>query len=193
VLVIKFKSVAVLILSMFMASVSATSLFNDADFKSLTSDKRARKVGDTVTIIVLENAQAKTSAGNSQDNGFSISASAQSPNGSWPYGVGMGSDHSGNAAIQRNGFIKAQITAVVKDKDKHGNLIVHGKQNISIDGEVQTIEITGSVRNSDIFSDNTLLSSRLFDANIIFTGKGPVSENQEGGIVYKVFNWLGLI
>lgn len=176
-----------------MASVEATSLFNNADFSALTSDKRARKIGDTVTIIVLENSQAKASAGNSKENEFSISAAANSPNGSWPYGLGVGSDLNGNAAIQRNGYIKAQITAVVQDMDDNGNLLIHGKQNISIDGEIQTIEVTGRVRKSDIFSDNTLISSRLFDANIVFNGKGPVSENQKSGLIYGLFNWLGLI
>ncbi|MCF2860217.1 flagellar basal body L-ring protein FlgH [Pseudoalteromonas sp. SMS1] len=188
----KYSGFLIFVISLMSVNTQASSLFSKETFNSYTADKRASRVGDTVTIIVMENAQAKSSAGAATDKGFGLSASGSSPNGSWPFGIGVGSEINGDAAIHRNGFIKAQITALVEGKDANGNLIIRGRQNITLDGEVQSIEVTGRVRNSDISSQNTLLSSRLFDANIVFIGQGSVSEGTEPGVIAKLFKWLGL-
>ncbi|MBQ4862957.1 flagellar basal body L-ring protein FlgH [Pseudoalteromonas sp. MMG013] len=171
--------------------VFATSLFDKKNFQQLTADKRAMKVGDTLTIMVLENAQAKSRSGNASAQDFSISAAANSPQGRWPYGVGLGTDQSGDAIISRNGFIKAQITAVVTAIDAHDNLVIRGTQNITIDGELQSIELKGRVRQSDILADNTLLSSRILDAKIIFTGEDALSDSDSEGLFEQLFNWFG--
>ena len=173
--------------------VAATSLFDDKDFRSYTSDLRAHRVGDTLTIVILENSQATTSAGNSSDSDFSISAAASSPQGSWPYSANIGAGQSGDAVIKRNGFVRSQITAVVTGIDKNGNLIVKGQQQIVIDGETQSIEVSGSIRSADISSSNSVPSYRLYDANIKFVGQGDVTDGQGSGIFYQAFKWLGLI
>ena len=147
------------------------SLFNEENFSALVADKRAALIGDTITIIILENAQAKSRSGSSNVNDIGITASGKSPQGSWPFGMAVGTEFSGDAVTSRNGFIKAQITAVVVAIDEFDNLIIKGNQNITIDGELQSIELSGHVRPSDIQADNTLLSSRIMDANINFTGE----------------------
>ncbi|WP_175401270.1 flagellar basal body L-ring protein FlgH [Pseudoalteromonas sp. BMB] len=168
-------------------NVHATSLFNEQTFSSLTADKRAMAIGDTVTVIVIENAQAKSRSGSSNANDLSISASGSSPQGSWPYSMGLGAEFSGDAVTSRNGFIKAQITAIVNDIDEFGNLVIRGTQNITIDGELQSIELLGRVRATDIMANNTLLSSRIMDARINFTGEEKESE----GVLSQLFTWLG--
>lgn len=171
-------------------SVLANNLFESSSYQSLTADKRANKVGDTVTIIVLENAQAKSSSGSESGLGLSVSASGSSPNGSWPYGLGVSTDVQGDEVVRRNGYIKAQITALVVSKDNNGNLGISGKQVISIDGESQSIEIAGKVRESDISSNNTVISSRLFEANITFSG---VDQNDnDSSLIARFIDWLGL-
>lgn len=177
----------------FSFSLNATSLFDSANFQPLTADKRAYREGDTLTILIVENAQAKTSAGASLDKDLAISASGSSPNGTWPFGIGIDSATSGDAAVHRNGYLRAQLTAVVIKKDNNGNLMVKGTQRITLDGESQSIEITGMVRQSDISSENTIVSNRLFDANISFIGSGDTREAQERGIVARVLGWLGLL
>lgn len=173
--------------------VNATSLFDDAKFRAYTSDLRAHQIGDTLTIVILENSQATTSAGNSSESDFKINASATSPQGSWPFSANVGAGQSGDAVIKRNGFVRSQITAVVTGVDKSGNLIVKGQQQIVIDGETQSIEVSGSIRSADISSSNSVPSYRLYDANIKFVGQGDVTDGQSRGIFYQAFKWLGLI
>ncbi|TMO66623.1 flagellar basal body L-ring protein FlgH [Pseudoalteromonas aurantia] len=188
---IKYIYLITMLLCFIPDTAYATSLFDKSSFQQLTADKRAMSIGDTVTIMVLENAQAKSRSGNANAYDFSVSAAANSPQGRWPYGVGLGTDSSGDAIISRNGFIKAQITAVVTAFDEHNNLVISGTQNITIDGELQSIELSGRVRQSDILADNTLLSSRILDAKIIFTGEDAFSEDNSEGLFEQLFSWFG--
>ncbi|CAM4163388.1 flagellar basal body L-ring protein FlgH [Pseudoalteromonas byunsanensis] len=183
----KVAGLALVLCTALSMNLHATSLFNESTFNSLTSDKRAMSLGDTVTVVVLENAQAKSRSGSSNANDLSISAAGSSPQGSWPYAMGLGAEYSGDAVTSRNGFIKAQITAVVSEIDKFGNLVINGTQNITIDGELQSIELSGRVRPIDIMANNTLLSSRIMDAKIVFTGEEQESE----GVLSQLFTWLG--
>lgn len=173
--------------------VIATSLYDKNKPVSLTADKRANKVGDTVTILVIENSQASSSAGTNADSGFAIDGQARAQDKDWRYGVGIGSSNNGDASTSRKGFIRSQITAVVTAIDANGNLSLKGSHTLTIDGETQKIELTGKARKTDIYANNTLLSNRLFEANIKYVGEGDVSSGKEPSGIYKLFKWIGLI
>lgn len=182
----------VLCLALFCGGINATSLYQSESYKALTADKRALHIGDTLTIIVIESAQASASAGASGQNEFGLSAQTGTDNFGWQYGLGIGSNSEGQAATQRQGGIRTQLTVSVQRVDKNDNLYVKGKQVLVIDGEEQIIELTGIARRSDIASNNTLLSNRLHDAKIKFSGKGSVTEDQQDGIITRLFKWLGI-
>jgi len=189
----RFFSYLILTLALIvLPKVEATSLYNAKTFRALTADKRALRIGDTVTIIVLETAQASASAGSADKSEFGFGAQAGVNEKNWQYGVGVNGNTKGTASTQRKGQLRAQITAVVIQVDENKNLIIQGKQTLTIDGEVQVIELSGRARRSDIASNNTLLSSRLFDAKISFVGNGDVTEGKEEGVFARIFKWLGL-
>ena len=72
----------------------------------------------------------------------------------------------------------------------NGLLRIEGRQNITVNGEVQEIIVTGLVRSKDIASDNTVLSTYVADAEIIFTGNGSLGDKQMPGLLTRLFNWL---
>ncbi len=181
-----------LLLSVLVLPVFASSLYNEGSFKPLTADKRAGQPGDTVTILVMENAQAKSSAGRAQERESSLSLQGRHNSNNEQLSLGVAGNSAGDAAINRNGFVKAQITAVVQSRDSNGNLEVIGDQQITIDGEIQSIEIRGWIRPTDISANNVVPSFRLFNARIRFTGEGDVSDSQKAGVFSKIFGWLGL-
>ena len=174
------------------AYAQSSSLYNPKNFKEITEDHRAFRVGDTVTIIVIESAQASASAGSADENQFGIGAQAGVNDKNWQYGLGINSNTEGAASTQRRGSIRAKITAVVTAIDKNKNLIIKGQQIIIIDGEEQKIELAGRARRSDISSNNTLVSNRLFDAKIKIIGSGSVTSGKEEGIISSFFKWLGI-
>ncbi|MDH5730105.1 MAG: flagellar basal body L-ring protein FlgH, partial [Gammaproteobacteria bacterium] len=72
----------------------------------------------------------------------------------------------------------------------NGELIVEGEQYIDFNNDTQKISVYGRVRPQDIASDNTILSSRMADAEIEFSGEGLISSRGKPGIITRIFNWL---
>ena len=86
----------------------------------------------------------------------------------------------------------AQITVVVTDILPNGDFLVLGEQLMRVNGENTRIAVRGRVRRADITSQNTVMSSRLGDAQISYDGHGFVSRSAKPGIVNRVFSFLGL-
>jgi flagellar L-ring protein precursor FlgH len=173
-------------------STRAQSLYSERTFRPLTADMRARQVGDRLTVVVLENASATSTADTkaSNDNQAGVSGATKNLRGN--IDLQSGSTFDGTGRTQRSGKFAAQLTVTVADVDGNGDLLVRGDQLIEINGEKQEISLEGRVRRADITEDNSVVSSRLADARIKFVGDGVVSERQRAGWISKVFLWLGL-
>ncbi|GGI67549.1 hypothetical protein GCM10007978_01500 [Shewanella hanedai] len=180
-----------LLLSCF--TCSATDLVEVDKLRALTADKRAVGVGDVVTLLVFEDAKAGSSANLKEQGEFEMSAGANRDELAWQYGLGAMSSNKGDAATQRNGFIKAYITVVIQHVDPNGLFLVQGTQRLQINGEEQVISVSGKLRKNDIAANNTALSSRLLDASISFTGQGTVSTGHDSNLFSRFFRWLGVL
>jgi len=77
--------------------------------------------------------------------------------------------------------------------DGDGMLRIHGEQLVVVNGEKQQFVLTGLVRSEDISATNTIMSNRISEAHIEFTGHGDVSEAQRRSLLYRITRWLGLI
>lgn len=176
------------------APVGATSLWSDtAPAATMFADRKARAVGDTVTIIVEERTSAKNTAG---------TASSKETNVNMGAGSGFllkaitaaGSNYSDNydsaGSTTRGNSLSARITARVTEVQPNGNLVISGTQTIKVNGEDQKISVTGTVRPDDIGPDNTVLSTLLADASVKVDGKGSIGSKQKPGILHRLFGWL---
>lgn len=171
----------------------AENLYNEATYQSLVADKKAFKIGDSLTILVVEAAKAESRAGTGSEMGTNMRAGVSDSVSTHNVGLGIGSSSGGDAVTSRHGFLSAQLAVTVMAIDNNDLFDVSGEQTIIINGEEQKIVITGKVRRMDISKNNTILSNRLTNAKIEFSGDGVVGEAQDTGIFYKVFQWLGLV
>lgn len=87
----------------------------------------------------------------------------------------------------------ARLTVVIQAIDGDGNLRVKGQQEIVVNGDKQKLVVEGRVRQQDIGSDNTVLSSRLSDARISYTGSGVLNEKQRPGLFTRLLDWLRIL
>jgi len=186
-------SIVIIVLLLVANSSNSENLFNEKEFKSFTSDKKAYRIGDTVTILIVERiaaeSRAKTQAGKSLE--FTGSASDQT---SFPkLQASLQGSSGGEAVTSRNGFIAGQITVTVLDVNKLGHLVVDGQQKIMVNGEEQSIKVEGTLRQEDILANNTALSTRLTNAKIEFVGIGIVGDAQKKSLLATVLGWLGLL
>ncbi len=88
---------------------------------------------------------------------------------------------AGAGATQRKGQLSATLPVRVRKQLGNGDLFVEGTKVVMVGNEEQHIYVSGIVRQRDIAEDNTVLSSRVADAEIEYTGRGDVSDQQRRG------------
>jgi flagellar L-ring protein precursor FlgH len=168
----------------------AASLWSDQ--ASMFGDRKARAVGDSLTIVISESSVASRS-GNAAN---SKSASAQMNAGTgifkWIDDAQVNSSDSfkNEGKITNSNTVSGRITVQVTAVKPNGNLLVSGTQSINQNGEEQKITITGEVRPEDISADNAVLSSNVANAQLRIDGKGPIASKQRQGILTQIFNFL---
>lgn len=169
------------------------SMFNERTFQPLVGDQKAFRVGDALTVLIQEVAAASssvdTSANRSTDIGLRGQTLGQQQRG---LSGSISSGGDGGGQVVRSGRVAAQITVTVKDIDPNGELIIDGQQTVDVNGEAQIISVAGRVRPRDISDANSVLSSRVADARISYTGQGYLAEKSKPSIFSRVFNWIGL-
>lgn len=181
----------ILFLCGYTFNVFATSLYEEEKFRALHEDKKAHSLGDGLTILIYESTQATSSAGEGSSGEFKFSGGASLEERNFNAGVNLGSSNSGDAATNRNGFIRAQLTAIVIGSDENGSLIIEGKQTITINEEEQIITVKGKVRIEDITNQNTIASYRIQNAVISVQGDGEVSSGKNGNVFTRLARWMG--
>lgn len=171
---------------------AAESLWTDKS-KSFVADRKARQVGDILTIIVAESATSsnKASTDVSKKNNLSTNPGIGPLLQSIPafgYSGSEGSSASGSTSRTSN-FITKMTVSVTKVMP-NGNLEIQGTRDVQTNKETQRITLTGTVRQDDIASDNTILSTYVADAKIVHLGSGPIGSRMKEGLITKIFKIL---
>ena len=166
----------------------------------LFMDSKAKTEGDIITINIIEqasasgNASTKTGKKSSVSAGipslFGIEQSAAERNSNLdPTSLLQAStdnDFDGSGQISRSGKITATITARVTQVLSNDNLVIRGTRQVTINNEQQLLIIQGIIRPEDISPDNIIDSTSIAEAQIIYTGKGVVSDKQSPGWLTRI-------
>ena len=162
--------------------------------RSLFSDPKAAKIGDAITVLVVETSSASNDAQTTSQRESNLSLSGSGKVGtSLPdvsLGIGSGNSFRGEGATSSRGSIRAKISVRVDSVLANGNLVINGKRTIIVNGEEQLITLSGIVRPSDIQADNSVYSFNISDARIAFEGSGIVSRAQGPGWITKFLHWI---
>ena len=211
------SSYPLLILFSLTASSIAGSLWRDGitDERGMFADKRAKRVGDIVTIVVQETASvsntlrmktdkdAKSSVigaasnvlnqflGNIPNHALTKGIQKNLPTGvtlpSPPAQVVDGSNnYSGGGEIKNSQTIATRCAVQVIDTLPNGNLVLEGVRQVSFSKERQFASFRGVVRAYDIGADNTVLSSNVADARIEIVSEGTLTESQKKGWLLRL-------
>lgn len=172
---------------------SEASLWSeDYNSVSLFADRKARAVGDSLTIIINESSSASKS--NSANNSKSGSNNLSAGTGIFHFLAAASASQSdsfkANGSLSNTNRVTGKITVQVIEVKPNGNMVISGTQSIVQNKDEHKITITGIVRKDDVAADNTVLSSLVSDAQLKFDGKGPLNAKQRQGILTQVFNIL---
>ena len=175
------------------------SLYREDSYQALTADRKAHKVGDLVTVVVYEDASASTSADTSTGRDADVGVTLQLPlphtspfHGTHTASAGTNNTFSGTGATERSGRVVAQLTVPVTGLAPNGDLIIAGTQQLEINNEKQAIHIEGRVRTLDISESNTVLSTRVAQAQLSIVGDGTVTDQQKPGWWHRLLTLFGL-
>ncbi|MBL8408180.1 MAG: flagellar basal body L-ring protein FlgH [Candidatus Accumulibacter sp.] len=175
------------------ASLAATgSIYQAGTSRTLFEDRRARYVGDTITVTITENTSAATKSNNSLSKTGSISASS-GPNVNLP-GKSLielkGSSSNtaaGKGEAAANNVFTGTITVTVIEVLANGNLLVSGEKQVAIGHGQEYIRLSGIVNPYFVNAANTIASSQIADARIEYKESGAISEAQVMGWLARFF------
>ena len=191
------KFFAVMLTAAFLISCSAStseavSLWQE-NGRSLFADKKARNVGDILTIVISES--TTQSATKSRSNTKEASLSMDAGLGFLRFlggGGSIGAEDSFEAegSARDTNRYSGRITVTVVEVLPNDNMIVEGTQSIWQNRDEHKITLRGIIRRDDVLMDNTVPSYKVADATIRFDGKGPLNAKQRQGILTQIFNFL---
>ncbi|MEY3201592.1 MAG: hypothetical protein RIR70_1142 [Pseudomonadota bacterium] len=173
-----------------IASVPASpgSLVPAHGYRPLFEDRKARAVGDTLTVVLKESTAASRKSGATASRSASGDASISSAT-SVPFAAGLaGIGASGTGAIKSEGkgtataandFI-GTITVTVIEVLPNGNLVVAGEKRVAVSNEEEVIRFSGVVSPNDVVN-NQVTSTQVADARIEYRGSGAADDAQSAG------------
>ena len=163
---------------------------------SLFSVNKSFRVGDIVTIIVLESTSAVQKAGTDTNVNDNLSSTLDHTIASLNIQPSnfvkatAGNTYRGLGSTTRTSNVTAKIAAVVVKVMPNGNLMISGEHRVEVNDETQTLRISGMVRPKDVSLQNTVYSYQVAGADVSVKGKGVVGEADSPGVFTRFFNWI---
>jgi flagellar L-ring protein FlgH len=172
------------------APVADGAIFHAAyGYAPLTSGTRAAMVGDVVTILLVEKTQAlKSNSANTDRNGsINLSPPTTGPLDfikKTDIDVSGGGKFDGKGNAAQSNSLNGEISVTIAQVYPNGTMLVRGEKQLTLNRGDEMIQISGIIRPNDISFDNRVLSTRVADARITYTGKGEIARASRQG-------WLG--
>jgi len=174
-------------------SVADGSIYSGGANDSLFGDRKAYRVGDIITIMLREKTMAEKSASNISSrvasNGMSVAGLGGILGDALPEGATIDNNisNTGNGATSQTNTLGGDISATVVRVLTNGNLIIRGEKMIHLNDGNEFIQISGMIRSEDVQPDNTVLSKRIANAEISYSGDGDYVDATKSGWGTKLF------
>jgi flagellar L-ring protein precursor FlgH len=165
---------------------------------SLFADKKDLQVGDILQVIVEEKLKndSKNSRSTSKSNSSalggglitpmtdnSIGRDAKKLTGRLNQNLGIGfnsstaNSFSGTSKSAVDEQFSTTISVIIEQTYQNGNYFIKGSREMLIDGQKQSMEISGVIRPYDITPDNTVYSHQVANLKIKYFKNGEEVDN----------------
>ncbi|MEG3087467.1 flagellar basal body L-ring protein FlgH [Sphingomonas sp. PB4P5] len=176
-------------------AVATGSIFQVGDgYAALYEGSRARRVGDPLTIVLVERTAASKSAGSKLDSGGGF--------GITPPTTGLASklfsatdatvsgkrNFTGTGTADQSNTLSGEVSVTVAKVFPNGTMLVQGQKRVTLNRGDEFVQIKGLIRVADIDANNRVLSTRVADAQIAYTGKGDVARASRQGWLSRFFS-----
>ena len=180
--------------AMATAPAANGAIYQTVQARPLFEDRRARRIGDTITINLVERNTAQKSANANATRNGNMSA-AIGPINRLPLkglnGLELDaeaeSDFNGKGAAAANNVFNGTITVTVIDVYPNGNLLVSGEKMVAINQGNEFIRFSGVINPNNVTTANTVQSTQVADARIEYRGSGFIDESNTMGWLQRFF------
>ena len=177
-----------------VAAAANGAIFQAADgYAALYEGSRAKRVGDPLTIVLVEKTAASKTANSKLDSagGFGLTPPTT---GALSLFKGTDASVSGNRNFNGGGTadqansLSGEVSVTIAEVYPNGTMLVRGEKRVTLNRGDEFLRIKGLVRSADISADNRVLSTRVADAQIAYTGKGDVARASRQGWLSRFFS-----
>ena len=175
---------------------------DDGSLSEMFVNPKAHRIGDIVTIKIVENSKATNNATTKTERVTAMSVGLNNffglenrfPSGSnffnpfSPVQSDYDNKFDGSGSTARSGALSAYITARIIQILPNGNLLIEGNREVRVNNENQIITLTGIVRPRDISPENIVQSTFIADARISYSGSGVLNDQQRPGWLVQILD-----
>lgn len=153
---------------------------------------RARRVGDPLTIVLVERTAASKSSSSKLDSKGNLGLT---PPATGPLSLFSTTDASasgtrgftGTGVADQANSLSGEVSVTVAEVYPNGTMLVQGQKRVTLNRGDEFLQIKGIVRTADVDRDNRVASTRVADAQIAYTGKGDVARAGRQGWLSRFF------
>jgi flagellar L-ring protein precursor FlgH len=182
--------------SMLAPAPTDGAIYRNGNGLSLFEDKRARRIGDVITIVLSESTTSSKKADTGISKTDSVAIDAGTVLGATPKigGVNMETsvnpkrDFTGAASADQSNKLTGTITVMVSDVLPNGLLEVRGEKWMTLNRGEEYIRLRGYVRPEDVLPDNTISSTKVADVRIAYSGTGELAQSNRQGWLSRFFS-----
>lgn len=175
-------------------AANSGSIYNAATYRPLFEDHRARLVGDTLTVNIVEKVSATAKSTSTVDKSGTLSASITALPGVRPSAFARatadgttGNNFEGKGTTENSNEFSGTITVVVRGVLPNGHLLIAGEKQIGVNENVDVLRFQGQVDPRSIQAGNTIPSAAIANVRLEQRGRGQQAEAQAIGWLSRVF------
>ncbi len=177
-----------------VAAANSGAIFQSTAFRPMFEDRRARLIGDTITITISESTSAVKAAASSSSKTGSTAVAIPTVAGLPLKGLQGASLKSSTAnsfsdkdAESASNTFTGTITATVIEVLANGNLVVAGEKQLALDKGTEFVRISGVVSPDNIGVGNTIASSKVADARVEYRTNTQIDRASFTAMVSHLF------
>jgi flagellar L-ring protein precursor FlgH len=157
-------------------------------------DQRASRIGDILTVVISindkadlsnETKRARTNAESGAMGGFLgyetelAQLLPEGVTGNNLVKLDSAGSSNGKGSVGRKEQVNLRVAATITQVLPNGNLVIGGKQQMTVNFDLRELQISGVIRPEDISSENTITYDQIAEARIAYGGRGQVMEVQQ--------------
>lgn len=166
-------------------------IYSAAAYKPLFEDRRARAIGDIITITITENTAASKQGSSSASKTGSVDASGSVFMGSniprTSFSASSSNKYEDKAALNSGNTFSGTLSVTVIDVLANGNLVVSGEKQVALDKGNEFVRFSGVVNPDYIKVGNVVPSSQVADARIEYRTNSRIDAAQITSILTRFF------